>query len=95
VLAEMNLQEWSNLTTEQRKAWLEQQSPQNLTALLVILGEMLEESATVDIQLTKLIDPSADIKNARDFTYNTLRDFERFIAVAISERHGQLFERAV
>lgn len=82
----MNLREWSTLTVEERKTWLETQSPRKLTELLATLNEMLIEADEMDAQIATIGEPSIDIINARDFTYNTLRDAENYIVIELHNR---------
>lgn len=89
----MNLREWSTLTIDQRNTWIDEQSSRKLTEILGALGEMLIEADTMDSQLAMLTEPSQEILNARNFTYNTLRDAEHFIVAALNNRKS--LERTV
>lgn len=88
----MNLNEWSKLTVEERKAWLKDQSPRRLTELLVMINDMLKEADQLDAELSLLIDPSLEVIQARDFTYNTLRDVEYNLVHELRDRQA-LVER--
>jgi hypothetical protein len=76
---EMTLSKWSSLSLDERKAWLEDQSPRKLTELLGMLEEMLMSADDMDGQLALLIEPSEVVTNARNYTVNTLRDVEKHI----------------
>lgn len=86
-MEQINLRGWSNLTIEERKAWLENQSPKSLVNLLVMIGEMLKQADDMDAELSQLIEPNDTVLDARNFTYNTLRDVERHITYAIRDRN--------
>lgn len=96
-MQQMNLREWSTLTIDQRKAWLNQQTPRSLSALLVMLGEMLTNADDLDAELALLEEPSDHVINARNFTYNTLRDVETHVANELHNRMHKttLIERTV
>lgn len=86
-MEQMNLRDWSNLSVEQRKEWLDGQSDKMLIQLLVMIGEMLKQADEMDAELRMLIDPDEAVLNARHFTHNTLRDVEVHLTHAIKDRH--------
>lgn len=87
-MEQINLRDWNNLTISERKKWLESQSPKSLIELLGMIGEMLEEVENMDAQLAILSNPSADVTDARNFTYNTLRDIENNVIVELCSREN-------
>jgi len=91
---EMTLSEWSKLSNAERKAWLQSQTPRKLTELLGMLEEMLMSADDMDGQLALLIEPDAVVTNARNFTYNTLRDVEKNVVNELLDRQP-LLSRAV
>lgn len=94
----MNLHEWDTLTVEERTAWLDQQEPKSLLALLTMIGEMLAEADSWDAELAMLIEPNDTVLSARNFTVRTLRDVETQITRTIQKRYNNvstLLEKAV
>jgi hypothetical protein len=83
----MNLREWKRLEPAQRKEWMSSRSPKDLVNLLIMIGEMLEHAAEMDVELSMLIEPSSDVTDARDSTYNALRSVERYVTHTIRERN--------
>ncbi len=83
----MNLREWSSLSSPQRREWMSTKSPKDLVQLLVMVGEMLEQAADMDAELAILIDPDPVITEVRDHTHYALRSVERYVTAALRERH--------
>lgn len=79
----MNLKEWSTLDDEGKKNWLALQNHNSLMALLGMINEMLMNADELDAMLAMIEEPTEDVLNARNFTYNTLRDVETHIVRAI------------
>jgi len=86
-MEQMNLRDWSNLSVEQRKTWLNAQTPKSLVNLLVMIGEMLNQADEMDAELRMLIEPDQSVLDARNFTHSTLRDVETHVTHAIRDRN--------
>lgn len=83
----MNLSEWSKMDVAGKNDWLNAQARMDLEHILAILGELLEHADDLDAQIA-MLPPSEDINTAREFTYNTLRDMEKCIVIALVNKEA-------
>lgn len=90
----ITLKEWSNLTTEERKEWLDSKSMLTLTELLKMLNEVTDLNSDMDVELSKL-DLEEPVLNAQSFTRDTLREVKQHVVTELAERSEMLISRTV
>ena len=74
----MNLNEWSILTSEEKTAWLKDQSEMSLQNLLKVITDLLHDTIVLNDQL-RTIELTSNLIILRDFTYDTLCDVKERI----------------
>jgi hypothetical protein len=90
----ITLKEWSQLSTEQRKQWLDDKSMLTLTELLQMLEEVTDINTDMGIELS-MLDLQEPVISARDFTRDTLTEVKHYVVTELKERSEQLISRTV